>query len=283
MTYSHPTFRSLLARFSGALGLLALGLGTACTYTDYGGYGDRSAECHDEWSDCMDDADSPAEINACNDDKDSCLAECDDDGWGHGDDGHGDHGDDGDDDGRAPHSDDDGANDDGAGDDGAGDDGGTPTDDGGTPTDDGGNSSDDGGADTGDTPDLTCFEIHSTCVSRATTVAEVDACEALFDQCLDAEQCDESCDHPICPDPEVNACLDVYAACTAKATTPDVVSACGAAFDACVDGIDDSACVPHDPEVVDACLEQHALCTSCIDGPEDLWVCQEVFDSCVAA
>nr|MCH9685973.1 hypothetical protein [Deltaproteobacteria bacterium] len=135
--------------------------------------------------------------------------------------------------------------------------------------------------DGGDQPQAACFELNATCVAQATTIAEVDACQALFQQCLDAEPCDASCDDPVCPDPAVQACLDIYGACAAVATDTPATDACAAGFDACVTGIDDSACVPHDPAKVDACLEQHALCTECIDGPEDLWVCQDVFDACL--
>ena len=242
-----------------------VGLAGGC-YTEIH-YGDEA--CHEDYDACMDEADGPDAIEACEAEKESCLASCGDwrgehddanDGAGsEDDDDAGDAGDAGDSDGASDSGD--ASDSDGAGDPGAGD-------------------SDDAG-DSADAPDPACFEIHATCVAQATTIAEVDACEVLLDHCLAAEPCDDTCE-PVCPDPGVSACLDVYEACADAADDAGAVQACAAGFDACVAGLDDSACVPQDPAVVEGCLEQHALCTSCVDDADDLWLCKQVFDACVA-
>ncbi len=267
MAYPLSTLRLTLSlRHRLALaGFLGLGLGSACTIIDHDG--DCAEACNESLFECLEDADGPGDLEACDASFDSCMEQGDDGDW------RGDHDDDepgeGDDDGRSPTDD--------AGDDGDGDDAGDGDgDDAGEPRDPG-----DGG-DPVDGPQAACFELHATCVGLATTVADVEACQTLFEQCIEAEQCDDACGDPVCPDPEVTACLDIYGACAAQAQDTGALDACAAGFDACVGDVDDSACVPHDPATVDACLEQHALCTECIDGPQDLWLCQDVFDTCLA-
>src|SRR5690606_1470869 len=61
-------------------------------------------------------------------------------------------------------------------------------------TDEGGDGDGDGDGDTGDgdgdQPDPACFSIHATCVAEAETLQDIEACEALFDNCIDPGPCE---------------------------------------------------------------------------------------------
>jgi len=147
--------------------------------------------------------------------------------------------------------------------------------------DDAGESSEGEDASTGSDVNPACFELHLTCVQQATTVAEVEACEALFDQCALAQPCEEECE-VVCPDPVLQGCLDAYVGCASGASTVAQEEICAASFDVCAVDVEDDLCLPpYEPEALDPCLEQHALCVECIEDTEDLYLCREVFQACV--
>ncbi|KIG12821.1 Endo-1,4-beta-xylanase A precursor [Enhygromyxa salina] len=248
----------------GALGLLA-GVVGACTITvGDGNWSDGVEECYDEYGDCMDDIDGPGDIAVCDALLDTCLEACDRE-HGYGDDGHdsgssgssGDSGDSGDGDTDEP-------------DDGDGD---PPPHD-----DDGGDGDGDGD---GDGPDPACFEIHASCIDLAETIQDVEACNALFDNCVDPGPC-ESCEEPGCPQDQLDACVSGYANCAEQATTAEDVFVCEGMFDGCIGEFDVELCLPnYDDELVLACLGQHDLCAACADGPEELAACKTTFDNCL--
>lgn len=229
------------------------------------------ARCFEAYFDCLDDS-PPSAHGACLEQRDACLSWCDtsydaddcskgdDDCWSEDDD-------EGDDAGLPISEDSEG---------GARDSGGDDTGDDSTS----GSSDSDGQG--GEEPDDACFTLHVNCVARATTIYDVDACETLFDQCVDAGSCGGGCE-PTCPDPEIVRCLDEYVECADGVTSVDELDACMAGFDSCSQGLSDETCVPSaGPEVVEPCLEQHALCVECVEDSADLVVCRDVFEACVS-
>lgn len=229
----------------GLLGLLA-GLASACEITiGDDNWGGSIAECYDEYGDCMDDAEGPSEIAVCEALLDNCLEACDSEHGGGDDTGDTDQPGDGDGDG------------------------------------DGGGGGDDGGDGDGDGPDPACFEIHASCIDAAQTIQDVEACDALFDNCIDAGPC-ESCEEPGCPQAELDACVSDYADCAEQATTAEDVLACGGMFDTCIAQFDVQLCLPnYDDELVLVCLEQHGLCVDCAETPEAIAACKTTFDNCL--
>jgi hypothetical protein len=195
-----PALRPLArAACSGALlGLLS----TACVisvHDHHDGHGNDFDECFDDFDDCLDDAEEPAEFDACESQLDACLDQ-------HGDDEAGDG--DGDADGNpdadgAPSDSDDGNPGDSQGDDedpphaDTGDDEDPPHAD--TGDDEDPPRADTGDGDTSD-PEPDCFEMLATCIDEAETLADVDACAAAFDHCIDPDPCgDPDCG---CPQPQ---------------------------------------------------------------------------------
>ncbi len=254
-----------LSHFRPALLGIAAGLAsTACVLTIGDDHGYGVDPCFDEYGDCMDDADDPDEFLACEAALDSCLAACEDDGYadeyGEGDSSSTDAGD-GDGDTDDPPRADTGYEDD--------------TDN--PPRADTG----DGDGDT-DGPDPACFEIHATCVADADTLQEIEACEALFDHCINPGECQDPECEPSCPQDDLDACLDGYSGCLEGASSEAEVLECAAGFDACAAMFDFSLCQPgYDDGVVDACLEQHGLCVDCANTAEELAACKATFDTCV--
>lgn len=130
----------------------------------------------------------------------------------------------------------------------------------------------------GDTDELpqVCLDLHANCIEQAQTLADVEACEALFDQCIDPGEC-PSCG---CPEGALEGCLANYAACAEAAASEPEVDACAAEFDACTAPFADLCEVAENPNL-DACLAQHELCVACAEGDEQIAACQTVFDSCL--
>jgi hypothetical protein len=241
------------------LGLLA-GLASACVVTIGDDWGDSIAECYDEFGDCMDDIDGPSEIAACEALLDNCLEACDRE-HGAGDDTG------------------DGSDHPGDGDDDSDSDTGQPGDGDGDPP----QPAEDGGDGDGDGPDPACFEIHAACIEAAQTIQDVEACNALFDNCVEPVPCD-SCEEPGCPQAELDACVSDYADCAEQATTAEDVLACEGMFDVCIGQFDVELCLPnYDDDLVTACLEQHGLCVACADSPEAIAACKSTFDNCLEA
>ena len=124
--------------------------------------------------------------------------------------------------------------------------------------------------------------IHATCVAEAQTIQDIEACEALFDNCIDPGPCEGDCGEPGCPQDELDACVDDYADCAAAAMTAEEVLACEAGFDECIAGFDVSLCLPnYDDDLVLACLDQHDLCIACADTAEEIAACKGAFDNCL--
>lgn len=146
-----------------------------------------------------------------------------------------------------------------------------------------GSDDDEGAPDTG-TPDTTsgeappdaCVELHASCIDQAETLADVEACEALFEQCSNPGPC------PMCGCPEgaLEACLSDYAACADAAASEAEVDACAQTFDACVAPFADACSVAENPNL-DVCLDQHALCVACASTDAQLSACQATFDACM--
>lgn len=140
----------------------------------------------------------------------------------------------------------------------------------------------DGGGDGGDEvpSEEICVSLHKACVAEADTLAEVLACEALFDHCSEPAEC-PTC-HDECPEAALDACLDEYGVCVGGATEEVQIEACDLLFGACVADAGADACLPEGDEALDACLDEHALCTACADGDAELAACKAVFDACVS-
>jgi hypothetical protein len=231
----------------GALGLLA-GLASACVVSIHDGWSDAKEECFDDYDDCMDDIHGPGDAAACEAVLDACLEACDA----------------GDDDAAAD------TDDDGPGD-GDGDDDEDP------PRAETGDGDGDG-----DEPDPACFTIHATCVAEAQTLQDIEACEALFDNCIDPGPCESEACEPGCPQAQLDACVSGYADCAAGALTPEDVIACEASFDGCVAEFDVGLCLPnYDDDLVLECVEQHELCVACADDAGELAACKMTFDNCL--
>ena len=206
--------------------------------------------CDDVYAECLRDAGSDRERQFCEDDVRYCYESCEG-GW--------------DDDGRGDYGDGDDGNDDGN------------SDDGGSSSDDG--SDDSGSSDDGGDPDV-CIELFSNCIDAAQTLEDVDACEALYDQCTNPGECPTpGCG---CPADELAACLDHYDECAALADTPEKVELCASGFDTCTAPFADECAVDENPNL-EPCLDQHELCVACADGDEQLVACQDVFDTCMLA
>jgi hypothetical protein len=135
---------------------------------------------------------------------------------------------------------------------------------------------DTGDGDTGDGD--VCIELFGNCIETAETLQDVEACEALYDQCVNPGEC-PGCGG--CPADELEACLDHYAECAALADTPEKVELCTASFDACTAPFAQACAVEENPNL-EPCLEQHALCVACADGEAQISACQDVFASCMA-
>lgn len=125
-----------------------------------------------------------------------------------------------------------------------------------------------------------CVSLHKTCVAEADTLAEVLACEALFDHCSEPAEC-PNC-HDACPEAALDACLEEYGVCVGGASEEVQIEACDLLFGACVADAGADACLPEGDEALDACLAEHALCTACADGDAELAACKVVFDACVS-
>lgn len=126
-----------------------------------------------------------------------------------------------------------------------------------------------------------CVSLHQSCLAGADSLADTQACEALFDHCAHPGQCQESCS-PGCPEAALEQCLGDYAGCVAAAAKDYEVEACNLVFDGCVAELGADACLPADDAHTDACLAEHALCTACADGDAELAACQDIFDACVS-
>lgn len=126
-----------------------------------------------------------------------------------------------------------------------------------------------------------CVSLHQSCLAGADSLADTQACEALFDHCAHPGQCQESCS-PGCPEAALAQCLGDYAGCVAAAAKDYEVDACNVVFDGCVAEHGADACLPADDARTDACLAEHALCTACADGDAELAACQDIFDACVS-
>lgn len=222
-------------------------------------HGDDLEVCDDIYEDCMDWASNEQERQTCRREVEDCYEACDgsweDEG---GDDSVADEGDSGNGDADAGGEQ---GNDDGDSDDG---------DDG-----DAGDDGDDG--DTGGDPGV-CIDLFANCLGSAEDLADVEACEALFDHCIDPGQC-RDCGG--CPTEDLDACLSSYASCSALADTPEKVELCGAAFDTCVAPFAAECQVSENPNL-GVCLDQHELCVACAEDDEQLGACQLVFDSCMS-
>lgn len=243
----------------GVLGMVA-GLTTACVVSvgddDWG----SPEACYEHYEDCLDDAwpfGSNA-IDACENLLDSCLEDCEAQADSHSDTGSS--------------SD--------SGNPGDGDSGSADSDDGGD-----GDGDSETGMETGDGdgPDPACFELHATCVAAAQTIQDIEACEALFDNCIDPGPCDEpGCEEPGCPQAELDGCVDAYAGCAELAQSADDVLACAGDFDACIAQFDVSLCLPnYDDQLVLECLTQHELCIACADDAGEIAACKSTFDNCL--
>jgi hypothetical protein len=129
---------------------------------------------------------------------------------------------------------------------------------------------------TGEDPGV-CIDLFNNCLDTAETLQDVEACEALYDHCINPGVC------PMCggcPEGALEACLESYASCTSLADTPEKVEACGASFDDCTAPFADECAVEENPNL-EPCLDQHDLCVACAETDEQLAACQTVFDSCM--
>ena len=212
--------------------------------------------CDDAYSDCLAIAVSEEDRAWCEEDVKYCYESCEA-GW----DGEpGDYGDD----------DDDGWGSSGAPDPGGNESGGNES---------GGNES--GGNETGEEPEDpgVCIELFGNCIDGAETLEDVEACETLYDQCVNPGECPEpECGG--CPADELDACLQDYAICADIADDPEKVALCAENFDVCTEPFAEECQVGENPRL-EPCLEQHALCIACADNELQVEACQEVFDVCL--
>jgi hypothetical protein len=273
---NHPS-SSLLSlhlgrlRRAGILGILgiATGLASACVVSVGDDWDGSPEACYEHYEDCLDDAwpfGSDA-IDACQNLLDSCIEDC------------GTEGGDPDTGGSSGGSGSSSEGDSGSADSGDGGDG----DSGGA--DEGGDGDPETGMETGvgDGPDPACFQLHATCVAAAQTIQDIEACEALFDNCIDPGPCDEpGCEEPGCPQADLDACVDAYAGCAQAAETAADVLVCAGDFDACIAQFDVSLCLPsYDDGLVLECLTQHELCIACADDADEIEACKSTFDNCL--
>ncbi|MFV8755443.1 hypothetical protein ACNOYE_33255 [Nannocystaceae bacterium ST9] len=202
---------------------------------------DELAYCDADYDDCLADAWSPEDQAWCVAEVQSCYESCGA-GWEEGD-------------SAADEADDR----DGEGESGA----------------DGADTNPGDGDGDGDVPQA-CIDLHANCIEQAATLADVEACEALFEQCSNPGEC------PMCgcPEGELEACLDCYAGCSEAASSEAEIDACAADFDACTAPFADLCEVAENPNL-EVCLAQHQLCVACAEGDEQLAACKSVFDSCM--
>lgn len=229
---------------ASALGLLA-GLASACVSIGHGWWGDDRQACFDRFDDCMDDVEKAADAVACEATLDACLAACDEQAGDSGDDLGDDPTGDGDGDGISEEGGDDEGDDPPHAEEG-GDEGDDP------PRDDEGG---DGDGD-GDGPDPACFAIHATCIAEAETLQDIEACESLFENCINPGPCESDECEPGCPQEQLDACVSDYADCAAEAITAEQVHACAADFDGCIAQFDVGLCLPnYDDDRLFECLD----------------------------
>lgn len=248
-----------LARL-GLTGCLAGALATlaGCHWTWFVHEEDELEICDDIYADCMEYAVTAEDKEWCQIDVESCYEACEA-SWDDDELGEDDYGDD-DADGESSSSTTSVGDDDGDGDTyGTTDEGEGET----TTT-------------TGDDIPQVCFDLHANCIGEAETLEDVEACEALFEQCAHPGEC-PSCG---CPEGTLDACLDTYAACTAAALSEADIDACAADFDACTAPFADECAVEDNPNL-DVCLAQHELCVACAENDEQVAACKTVFDSCM--
>lgn len=253
--------------------LLTLGLTTACVVSVHDGDWDGSPEaCYEHYEDCLEEAWPFGDhaVDACEHLLDSCVENEDTGTEG------GDSDDAADASGDSADSADGGDGDPSRADEG-GDGDGDPDPD--TETDTGSSTGDGDG----DGPNPECFDLHAACVAAAETIQDIEACEALFDNCIDPGPCDEpGCEEPGCPQAELDVCVDTYAGCASAAETEAEVLVCAAEFDVCIEQFDVSLCLPnYDDALVLECLEQHELCIACADDASEIDACKVTFDNCL--
>jgi hypothetical protein len=266
---NHPSLLSLHLGWARLAGIFTLGLSAACVVSV--GDSNGSDACYDHYEDCVESALPFGDhaIDACENLLDSCLEDCGTEG--------------GDPDGGSGNSDGDDTNDGGDGDPSTTDEGGDGDGDPDPETDtdtETGMSTGDGD---GDGPNPECFDLHAACVAAAETIQDVEACEALFDNCIEPGPCEEpGCEEPGCPQAELDACVDTYAGCAAAAETEVEVVLCAAEFDVCIAQFDVSLCLPnYDDALVLECLDQHELCIACADDASEIDACKVTFDNCL--
>jgi hypothetical protein len=200
--------------------------------------------CDDAYDDCRAWAYTPEDLAWCEEDVKSCYEACEG-GWE-------DEGADGETGGENPPNE---------------------TDEGGD-GDSGGDGDGDGGTDEG-----VCIDLFGNCIDTAETLQDVEACEALYDQCVNPGEC-PGCGG--CPAEDLEVCLDHYAECAALADDPEKVELCAASFDACTAPFAEECAVEQNPNL-EPCLDQHALCVACAEGEAQIAACQDVFASCMAS
>jgi hypothetical protein len=124
-----------------------------------------------------------------------------------------------------------------------------------------------------------CIDLFGNCIDGAETLEDVEACEAVYDHCVNPGECPlPECGG--CPTEALDACLDHYAECAALADTPEKVEVCAASFDGCTADFADECAVEQNPNL-EPCLDQHELCVACAEDELQVAACQDVFASCM--
>lgn len=245
MTHAHSLFTHLRA----SLLAVTAALSAACTFVVEDDEERAWQRCYDQYDLCLDAADEDkATVLGCGEQLEICASANEEAAASGGDSQHS---------GDGPH--------DGDGD-GAGD---GP-----------GDAPDGSGGGEAPAPDV-CVALHQTCLAGADDLADVLACESLFDHCADPGECAEPCAHA-CPQAALDACLADYAGCVGAADKDYEVEACDLVFDGCLAEAGGAECLPADDAHVDACLAEHALCTACAASEAELAACKDVFDACVS-
>lgn len=220
--------------------------------------------CDESYAECMEDASTQSDRNWCEDDVRLCYEACEGTWEADAEDDVA--------------EEDDAADDRAEADDDEGNDDFPPTEESGeSDSGEGEDEDDDDEGETGEDPGV-CIDLFSNCLDDAQTLQDVEACEVLFDHCVNPGECP---DCGGCPADALEACLDNYASCAALADTPEKVAACGASFDECTYPFADECTVDENPNL-EPCLVQHELCTACAEGDDQLAACQTVFESCLA-
>lgn len=208
---------------------------------------DEFAFCDDAYDDCLEWAASPQDVQWCEDDVRSCYEACEG-GW----------------------EEDQDEDEDDAGE-------GEPGDPGGQSTSNG-EGDGDGDGDDGAGEDV-CIDLFGNCIDGAQTLEDVDACEALYEHCVNPGECPlPECGG--CPTEALDACLDHYGECATLADTPEKVEVCAASFDSCTAEFADECAVEANPNL-EPCLDQHELCVACAEGELQVAACQDVFATCM--